>query len=67
MVREAAPLSLILCDVDFFKIYNDTYGHQAGDDCLQVVRAISRTVSRPADLSPLRGEEFVVILPNTQC
>jgi hypothetical protein len=46
MSREQAPLSLILCDIDFFKTYNDTYGHQAGDSCLQqVAHAISCAVS----------------------
>jgi diguanylate cyclase (GGDEF)-like protein/PAS domain S-box-containing protein len=65
--REQAPLSLILCDVDYFKYYNDTYGHLAGDRCLvQVAEAISRGVKRPADLvARYGGEEFVVILPNT--
>ncbi|WP_413164059.1 diguanylate cyclase domain-containing protein [Capilliphycus salinus ALCB114379] len=65
--REQAPLSLILCDVDYFKRYNDTYGHLAGDRCLtQVAQAISRGVKRPADLvARYGGEEFVVILPNT--
>lgn len=68
MAREAAPLSLIMCDVDFFKRYNDTYGHQAGDACLQqVARAISCAVNRPADLAArYGGEEFAVILPNTE-
>ncbi|OKH38744.1 hypothetical protein NIES2119_09135 [[Phormidium ambiguum] IAM M-71] len=65
--REKAPLSLIICDVDFFKIYNDTYGHQAGDFCLQEVAiAIRQAVRRPADLvARYGGEEFAIILPHT--
>lgn len=67
LARDRSPLSLIMCDVDFFKSYNDTYGHQAGDDCLrQIASAISRTLKRPADfVARYGGEEFVVILPNT--
>ncbi len=65
--REQAPLSLILCDIDFFKLYNDTYGHQMGDDCLRrVAQVIDRTARRPADVvARYGGEEFAVILPNT--
>ena len=68
LVREQAPLSLILCDIDFFKAYNDTYGHQAGDYCLQqVAKAIAQCVQRPADLvARYGGEEFAVILPFTE-
>ncbi len=65
--REQAPISLLLCDVDFFKVYNDTYGHQKGDECLQqVAAAISQAVKRPADLvARYGGEEFAAILPET--
>jgi diguanylate cyclase (GGDEF)-like protein/PAS domain S-box-containing protein len=58
------PISLLMIDVDFFKLYNDTYGHQAGDDCLRrVADAISQSVRQPYDL-PARygGEEFGVVL-----
>ena len=65
--RIASPLSLIICDVDCFKIYNDTYGHQQGDKCLQqVAKAISTVVKRSSDVvARYGGEEFVVILPHT--
>jgi len=65
--REQKPLSLIMCDIDYFKFYNDTYGHQSGDDCLcEVARLISLNVTRPADLvARYGGEEFAVILPDT--
>jgi two-component system, cell cycle response regulator len=65
--REKEHLSLLLCDVDFFKVYNDTYGHQAGDSCLyEVAKGIERAVKRPADIAfRYGGEEFAVILPHT--
>lgn len=65
--REQQPLSLILCDVDYFKQYNDYYGHLQGDECLkQVAKAITQAVKRQTDLvARYGGEEFVVILPNT--
>ncbi len=60
-------ISMILCDIDFFKFYNDTYGHQKGDDCLKIVaKAIKDCVKRPADLAArYGGEEFVILLPET--
>ena len=65
--REEQPISLLFMDVDHFKLYNDTYGHSAGDDCLrQVAGAIKKAVLRPADLTArYGGEEFVVLLPCT--
>lgn len=65
--RIPSPLSIILCDIDCFKIYNDTYGHQQGDQCLQkVAQAIAGAVKRPADvIARYGGEEFVAILPYT--
>jgi diguanylate cyclase (GGDEF)-like protein len=65
--QEQKPLSLILCDVDYFKLYNDTYGHQAGDSCLKkVAGAISCAVQHPEDLvARYGGEEFAVVLSNT--
>ena len=65
--REKFPLSLILSDIDYFKLYNDHFGHQAGDSCLaNVAQAIYKTVNRPADLvARYGGEEFAIILPQT--
>ncbi|GAB4297922.1 MAG: hypothetical protein Fur0025_36170 [Oscillatoriaceae cyanobacterium] len=65
--REKIPIALILCDIDYFKLYNDTYGHLAGDACLQqVARAIASCARRPADLVVrYGGEEFAAILPDT--
>jgi diguanylate cyclase (GGDEF)-like protein/PAS domain S-box-containing protein len=66
-MRDHQPLSLLMLDVDKFKAYNDTYGHQRGDSCLrQVAEACLDVVSRPGDLvARFGGEEFVVVLPNT--
>ncbi len=66
--REQTYLAIILCDVDYFKRYNDRFGHQAGDVCLQkVAQGISQAIKRPADLvARYGGEEFVVILPQTK-
>jgi diguanylate cyclase (GGDEF)-like protein len=65
--RKNEFLSMIMCDVDHFKKYNDTYGHKAGDDCLiQVAAAMRKSLKRPADFcARYGGEEFIVILPDT--
>lgn len=67
MAREQKSLSLILCDIDYFKRYNDSYGHQAGDQCLQqIAERMSGVIHRPADVvARYGGEEFVIVLPNT--
>lgn len=67
MRRNATPISLIMIDLDYFKAFNDTYGHLAGDECLQVVgAAIQSNLKRPYDLAArYGGEEFSCILPET--
>ncbi len=66
-MRNKKGMALIMCDIDFFKQYNDAYGHQKGDDCLQIVGDIvKKSCKRPTDI-PVRygGEEFALILPQT--
>ena len=65
--RNGRPLSLLMCDIDCFKLYNDTYGHPAGDLCLKKTAAVlTAHLKRPADLAArYGGEEFVIVLPET--
>jgi diguanylate cyclase (GGDEF)-like protein len=65
--RNNQPLSLIMIDIDYFKQYNDHYGHIQGDDCLKrVAKVLSSAASRPRDfLARFGGEEFVMVLPET--
>lgn len=66
-IREQVNLALIFCDIDYFKAYNDCYGHQAGDECLKRIALATKEIAkRPTDLvARYGGEEFVVILPKT--
>ena len=65
--RSGSVLSLLMIDIDFFKKYNDTYGHSEGDNCLRIVaNTISKCITRTDDfVARYGGEEFVVVLPNT--
>lgn len=65
--RNNTEITLMMCDIDYFKDYNDTYGHQTGDDCLkQVAQAMSRALERASDMAArYGGEEFAIILPGT--
>jgi diguanylate cyclase (GGDEF)-like protein len=66
-VRSRTPLALLLIDIDFFKRYNDHYGHHAGDTCIQAVaNVLQQCLHRPHDLlARYGGEEFACILPDT--
>jgi len=66
-IRTESTLSLVMCDIDYFKPYNDNYGHQSGDDCLKyVARTMARVSKRPGDLvARYGGEEFAIVLPET--
>jgi len=65
--RSQRPISVIMVDIDYFKIYNDNYGHGQGDTCLKLIaKTLSSTLKRPSDLvARYGGEEFVAVLPNT--
>ncbi|MET0072003.1 MAG: diguanylate cyclase [Candidatus Thiodiazotropha sp.] len=65
--RNSTPLTLMICDIDFFKRYNDSLGHLEGDDCIvRVAKTIKASLQRGGDLcARFGGEEFIVILPNT--
>lgn len=64
--RYKQPLSLVMCDIDYFKLYNDFYGHVEGDECLRkVALALADSLNRAGDyVARYGGEEFVFILPN---
>jgi diguanylate cyclase (GGDEF)-like protein len=66
-IRESQPISFLMIDIDYFKIYNDRYGHQQGDEVLRIIaNGIQKTLKRPSDFAARwGGEEFAVLLPNT--
>ncbi len=67
LLRDTKPLSILICDVDEFKNINDHFGHQFGDQCLQAIaQIIIKSIHRPKDIpARIGGDEFVVILPDT--
>lgn len=67
LTRSPGNLGMVICDVDHFKLYNDTYGHQMGDDCLKrIAKTIADCMHRPRDMAArYGGEEFAAILPDT--
>jgi diguanylate cyclase (GGDEF)-like protein len=67
-IRKKNPISIIFLDIDFFKLYNDNYGHQAGDECLrQIAEVLKKYSRRPHDLcARYGGEEFIILLPEVR-
>jgi len=66
-MRQGDELAIIMCDIDFFKLFNDTYGHQDGDECLrQIAQVLVKSMDRGGDLlARYGGEEFIAVLPGT--
>jgi len=67
-LRQSQPISMVMVDIDYFKAFNDAYGHPGGDYCLkQVAQVLEQVVRRPTDLvARYGGEEFALVLPNTE-
>lgn len=66
-MRQGEEISILMCDIDFFKQYNDAYGHQTGDECLrQIAQTLTHAMDRGGDLlARYGGEEFIAVLPDT--